>query len=67
MTSTPPLRNVYTAQQFATEVLCGNRSTEWVQDQCAKRNGGIRWVARKPYLIPRTEAERFLGLSPQNK
>lgn len=53
------LRNVYTAEQFATEILCGNRSVEWVQDMCrAKR---IKTVARKPYLIPQSEAIRFIS------
>jgi hypothetical protein len=54
----PALRNVYTCEQFATEVLCGNRSTEWVQDMCKARR--IKHVARRPYLIPQSEAVRFI-------
>lgn len=58
-TAATQLRNVYTAEQFAAEILCGNRSVEWVQDQCrAKR---IKWVARKPYMIPQSEALRFIN------
>ena len=54
-----PFRNVYTVAQFAAEILCGNRTEEWVQDQCrAKR---IKTVARRPYLIPQSEAVRFVN------
>lgn len=62
MNTLPQLRNVYTCGQFAAEVLCGNRSTEWVQDQCAE--GEIKTVAKRPYLIPQAEALRFLGIQP---
>ena len=56
---TQPLRNVYTCEEFRTEILCGKRTAEWVQDQCrAKR---IKTVARKPYLIPQSEAARFIN------
>lgn len=54
------LRNVYTCEQFAAEILCGNRSVEWVQDQCAAKK--IKWVAKRPYIIPQSEAARFLGI-----
>lgn len=54
-----PLRNVYSVAEFASEILCGKRTREWVQDQCrAKR---IKTVARKPYLIPQSEAVRFIN------
>lgn len=53
------LRNVYSVAEFAAEILCGKRTVEWVQDQCrAKR---IKTVTRRPYLIPRAEAERFIN------
>ena len=56
-------RNVYTVAQFAAEILCGNRSEEWVCDECrAKR---IKTVARRPWLIPQSEAIRFTN--PDNK
>lgn len=59
METTTAIRNIYTAEQFAAEILCGNRSTEWVQDECrAKR---IKAVARRPYLIPQSEALRFIN------
>jgi hypothetical protein len=58
-TTETPLRRVYTVEQFVDEILCGNRSKWWVQDECrAKR---IKWVARKPYLIPQSEALRFIN------
>jgi len=56
--ATTTLRPVYTAEQFAAEVLAGNRSREWVCDQCAQKR--IKSVARKPYLIPQAEAVRFI-------
>ena len=59
MTTVAPLRTVYTAEQFAAEILGGNRTREWVCDQCAAKR--IKWVARKPYLIPQSEALRFIS------
>jgi hypothetical protein len=53
-----PLRNVYTVEQFAAEVLQGNRHANWVRSECkAKR---IKAVARRPWLIPQSEAVRFI-------
>lgn len=58
-TTTTQLRTVYTSEQFAAEILGGNRTPQWVQDECrAKR---IKFVARRPYLIPRSEAEKFIN------
>ncbi len=56
-------RNVYTVAQFATEILCGNRTEEWVQDQCRAKK--IKTVTKRPYLIPQSEAARFIN--PPNK
>lgn len=56
---TQTFRNVYTTEQFRTEILCGNRSLEWVQDECKARR--IKTVARKPFLIPQSEAIRFVS------
>jgi|GEM_PF-2195873 len=53
------LRNVYSVAEFAAEILCGKRTEEWVQDQC--RTKKIKTVARKPYLIPQSEAARFIN------
>ena len=53
------LRNVYSAEQFAAEILCGQRSVEWVQDQCRMRR--IKTVARRPWMIPQIEAVRFVN------
>jgi hypothetical protein len=55
------LRPTYTVKQFAVEALGGNRCTEWVLRQI--RKGKIRAVSRRPYLIPRSEAERFTNPS----
>ena len=56
---TTALRNVYSAEQFAGEILCGLHTTKWVQRQCKARR--IRVVGRRPYLIPQSEAARFIN------
>jgi hypothetical protein len=56
------LKNVYTPAEFAAEILEGNRSANWVRNECKKRTGGIKTVAARPYLIPQSEAMRFLGI-----
>lgn len=53
------LRNVYTCEQFAAEVLCGNRHPNWVRDQIKKRK--IKAMGGKPYMIPMSEALRFIN------
>ena len=53
------LRNVYSAEQFAAEILCGHHTAKWVQRQCKARQ--IRVVGRRPYLIPQSEAARFIN------
>jgi hypothetical protein len=58
--SQPTFRNVYTADQFSKEILCGNLSAEWVRDQVAA--GKIKSVAQRPVLISQVEAMRFLGM-----
>ena len=55
------IRNVYSVAEFAAEILCGKRTVEWVQDQCRAKK--IKTVAKRPYLIPRIEAERFINPS----
>jgi hypothetical protein len=55
----PALRNVYTAEEFAAEILCGNRQPNWVRNQIKARQ--IKVVASKPYLIPQAEAARFIN------
>lgn len=54
----PELRAVYTTEEFAAEVLGGKRQAVWVRRQCARRR--IATVGRRPFLIPRSEAERFM-------
>lgn len=55
----PVLRPVYTTDQFAAEVLGGNRKAVWVRRQCAARK--IATVGRRPFLIPQSEAVRFIS------
>jgi hypothetical protein len=55
----PALRNTYTVQQFAAEILCGHLSAEWVRDQIAARK--IKALTKRPILISQGEAMRFLG------
>lgn len=58
-TTTQQLRNVYTCEEFAKEVLCEKRTANWVRNQChAKR---IKTVGGKPYMIPQSEALRFIA------
>lgn len=59
MTTATPLRTVYTVDEFAAEVLGGNRHPNWVRDQIKARK--IRVVASRPYLIPQSEALRFIS------
>ena len=60
MTAAPVnLRPVYTTERFAAEVLGGNRKAVWVRRQCASRK--IATVGRRPFLIPRSEAVRFIS------
>lgn len=56
---TATLRNVYSAEQFASEILCGHHTAKWVQRECRFRR--IKTVARRPYLIPQSEAVRFIN------
>jgi hypothetical protein len=56
------LRNVYSVEQFRVEVLGGHRSPKWVRLQI--RTKKIRVVASRPYLIPQSEAVRFLNAGP---
>lgn len=56
---TTALRNTYSVEQFAAEILSGNRLPAWVRKQC--RLGRIKSVARHPYLIPQSEAVRFIS------
>lgn len=57
------LRNVYTVEQFATEVLGGSRLPAWVRKQCRLKE--IEVVASRPYLIPQSEAVKFIN--PEGK
>lgn len=57
--TTTSLRNVYTTEQFASDVYCGNRTAEWVRKECRRKR--IRTVARHPYLIPQSEALRVIS------
>jgi hypothetical protein len=60
MTMQPqPLRPTYTVEQFTAEIIGGNRTQDWVRLQC--RTKRIKTVSRRPFLIPRSEAARFLG------
>ena len=53
------LRPVYSVSEFSAEILGGHRSEEWVRIQCkAKR---IKTVTTRPYLIPQSEALRFIN------
>jgi hypothetical protein len=52
-------RPTYTCAQFVAEILQGKRSVAWVQDQCRWKR--IKTVARKPWIIPGSEARRFCG------
>ena len=62
--STPAtaFRNVYTPAEFSAEILCGNLSVEWVQDQCRMKR--IKTVTRRPFTIPQIEAMRFVSPPP---
>ena len=53
-----PLRNVYTAEQFAAEVLGGNLSAYWVREQVRAKK--IKSITRRPVLIPMSEAQRMI-------
>ncbi len=57
--SKKPLRNVYTAEQFAKEVLGGNHTTAWVQRMCRVRR--IKTVGTRPWLIPMSEALTYIN------
>lgn len=58
MNVTTHLRNVYTVQEFAAEILCGKLSVEWVRDQVKAKK--IRALSKRPILIPMAEALRFI-------
>lgn len=58
-TAPAPLRNVYTCEQFATEILCGNRHPNWVRNQIKAKK--LKAVSAKPYLLPQSEALRFIN------
>jgi hypothetical protein len=53
------LKNVYTPEEFAKEILCEHRSAKWVRAQCKAKK--IKTVTSRPFLIPQLEAMRFLG------
>ena len=53
------LRNAYTTDEFAVEVLAGKRKPEWVRKQC--RLGKIKTTGKRPFMIPQAEAVRFIG------
>ena len=53
------LRPVYTTEQFLTEILGNNRSPDWIRMQC--RTKRIKTVAKRPFLIPQSEAKRFIS------
>jgi len=53
------LKTVYTCAEFAAEILAGNHSAAWVRAKC--NTGEIKTVGRRPHLIPRSEAERFIN------
>jgi hypothetical protein len=55
----PPLRNVYSVAEFAAEILCGKRTAKWVRAQCRAKK--IKTVTRRPYVIPMSEAQRFIN------
>jgi hypothetical protein len=57
--SNPPLRNVYSVAEFAAEILCGKRTAKWVRAQCRRKR--IKSVASHPYVIPQSEAARFIN------
>ena len=52
------LRPVYNSDQFAAEILGGQRSARWVSNECRARR--IKTVAKRPVLIPQSEAIRFI-------
>ena len=52
-------RPSYSCDEFALEILDGKRSPKWVRKQCRLRK--IITVAKRPYLIPHSEAARFLN------
>jgi hypothetical protein len=58
---TSKLRNVYTVEQFAAEILCGNRHANWVRNRCQAKI--IKTVTQKPFLIPQSEAMRMITAS----
>ena len=53
------LKNVYTPKEFGLEVLHGHRSYDWIIEQCKKKK--IKTVTTRPYLIPQSEALRFIS------
>ena len=53
------LRPVYSVTEFATEILGGHRTAEWVRIQCHSKR--IKTVTKRPYLIPQSEALRFIN------
>lgn len=59
MSTTTDLRPVYNSEQFAAEVLGGQRSARWVANECRARR--IKTVAKRPVLIPQSEALRFIN------
>lgn len=63
------MRKVFSCEEFAAEVLEGKRTVEWVRDECRVRR--IKTVRARPYLIPQSEAWKFIhpdgkGAPPQN-
>ena len=55
------LRNAYSTDEFSAEILNGKRKPEWVRKQC--RLGKIKVTAKRPFLIPQSEAVKFIGAS----
>jgi hypothetical protein len=53
------LKNVYTTEEFLKEILNNRRAPNWIRRQC--RINKIKTVAKHPYLIPQSEALRFIS------
>jgi hypothetical protein len=53
------LKNVYTVEEFTKEILRDKRHPNWVRKRCKAKV--IKTVASAPYLIPMSEALRFIN------
>jgi hypothetical protein len=56
MTATRP---AYSCEEFAAEILDGKRAAKWVRKQCRLKK--IVTVGKRPWLIPNSEAQRFIS------